>query len=90
MSGVRLEPVGADWHAAERLFALRWLEERDAKTHQQRRIILGPEDDAVLDEQEAAARRRASEAGIRFEPSATRVPPGPPQFAEEPSALQRN
>jgi integrase/DNA-binding transcriptional regulator YhcF (GntR family) len=45
------------------------LEEKDTKTHQHRRIILGPEDDAVLDEQEAAARRRASDAGIRFDPN---------------------
>ena len=45
------------------------LEEKDTKTHQHRRIILGPEDDAVLDEQEAAARRRASDAGISFDPN---------------------
>ena len=45
------------------------LNEKDTKTHQHRRIILDPEDDAVLDEQEAAAKQRATEAAIAFNPS---------------------
>lgn len=44
------------------------LEEKDTKTHQHRRLVLDPEDDAVLDEQQAAARQRATDAGIRFNP----------------------
>ncbi len=51
--------------------ALRWTdrERRQGATSVLLRIILDPEDDAVLDEQEAAAKQRATEAGIAFNPS---------------------
>ncbi|WP_165556174.1 GntR family transcriptional regulator [Kribbella pittospori] len=42
------------------------LEEKDTKTHQQRRVILDPEPDEILDEQEQRARDRAAAAGIAF------------------------
>ncbi|MFI6833583.1 tyrosine-type recombinase/integrase [Kribbella sp. NPDC050241] len=45
------------------------LEEKDTKTHQQRRIILDPEPDAILDEQVQRARARAAAAGIPFNPN---------------------
>jgi integrase len=45
------------------------LEEKDTKTHQQRRVVLDAESDAVLDEQEQRARQRAAQAGIAFNPN---------------------
>jgi hypothetical protein len=42
------------------------LEEKDTKTHQQRRVIPDPEPDAILDEQEQRARERAAAASIAF------------------------
>ena len=45
------------------------LEEMDTKTHQQRRIVMDPEPDAVLDEHEARCRQRADELGIPFNPN---------------------
>ncbi|MFI6679074.1 tyrosine-type recombinase/integrase [Kribbella sp. NPDC050470] len=44
------------------------LDEQDTKTHQQRRVVLDAESDAVLDEQEQRARQRAEQAGIPFNP----------------------
>ena len=45
------------------------LEEKDTKTHQQRRIVMDPEPDAVLDEHEARCRQRAAQLGIPFDPN---------------------
>ncbi len=42
------------------------LAEKDTKTHQQRRVVLDPETDAVLDEFEARARQRVARAGLEF------------------------
>ncbi|SDT36357.1 GntR family transcriptional regulator [Jiangella sp. DSM 45060] len=53
------------------------LEEKDTKTHQQRRIVLDPETDAVLDEVEDRARRRAALAGTDFDPNAYMFSPSP-------------
>jgi integrase len=44
------------------------LAEKDTKTHQQRRIILDPEPDAILHEQELRARERAAAVGVAFNP----------------------
>ncbi|WP_406046595.1 GntR family transcriptional regulator [Kribbella sp. NBC_00889] len=44
------------------------LEEKDTKTHQQRRVLLDPVPDEILDEQEQRARKRAAAAGIAFNP----------------------
>jgi integrase/DNA-binding transcriptional regulator YhcF (GntR family) len=53
------------------------LEEKDTKTHQQRRVILDPEPDAILDEQEQKARQRAAAAGIAFNPNGFIYSPAP-------------
>lgn len=45
------------------------LEEKDTKTHQQRRIVMDPEPDAVPDEHEARCRQRADDLGIPFDPN---------------------
>ena len=42
------------------------LTEKDTKTHQQRRVVLDPETDAVLDEHETRARQRLAQAGLDF------------------------
>jgi integrase len=53
------------------------LEEKDTKTHQHRRLVLDPDTDAVLDEHEARARRRADAAGFEFDPNGYQFSPVP-------------
>jgi integrase/DNA-binding transcriptional regulator YhcF (GntR family) len=53
------------------------LEEKDTKTHQHRRLVLDPDTDAVLDEQEARARRRADAVGVEFDPHGFQFSPVP-------------
>jgi integrase len=45
------------------------LEEKNTKTHQHRRIVLDPDTDAVMDEHEIRAQRRAEAGGVEFNPS---------------------
>jgi integrase len=44
------------------------LAEKDTKTHQQRRVVLDPDSDAVLDEAEGRARQRTAQGGLEFNP----------------------
>ncbi|MFI5731058.1 GntR family transcriptional regulator [Kribbella sp. NPDC051587] len=45
------------------------LEEKDTKTHQKRHVVLEPEEDAILADQEQRARARAECASIPFDPN---------------------
>src|SRR6185503_6178176 len=53
------------------------LEEKDTKTHQQRRVVMDAESDAVLDEHERRCRQRAVDAGIAFDPNGYMFSPVP-------------
>jgi integrase len=53
------------------------LEEKDTKTHQHRRIVLDPDTDAVMDEHEVRAQRRAEAGGVEFNPSGYLFSPVP-------------
>jgi integrase len=53
------------------------LAEKDTKTHQQRRVVLDPESDLVLDEHEARCRRRAADGQVEFDPNGYIFSPRP-------------
>jgi integrase len=53
------------------------LAEKDTKTHQQRRIVLDAETDAVLDELENRARRRVAQFSLEFNPDGYMFSPVP-------------
>jgi integrase len=53
------------------------LEEKDTKTHQQRRVVMDTDSDAVLDAHEARYRDRAALAGIKFDPNGYMFSPLP-------------
>jgi DNA-binding transcriptional regulator YhcF (GntR family) len=53
------------------------LAEKDTKTHQHRRLVLDPDTDAVLDELEERARRRAEAGGVKFDATGYMFSPVP-------------
>ncbi|MDX3003254.1 GntR family transcriptional regulator [Kribbella solani] len=53
------------------------LEEKDTKTHQQRRVVLDTADDEVFDEHEARCRQRIEELGVPFDPNGYMFSPVP-------------
>lgn len=53
------------------------LAEKDTKTHQQRRVVLDPESDVVLDEHAARCRQRAAEGEVEFDPDGYIFSPRP-------------
>jgi len=53
------------------------LEEKDTKTHQQRRVVMDLESDAVLDEHEERCRQRAADGNVAFDPNGYMFSPVP-------------